>query len=324
MITLPATSIKTIVAWVSLVLDVPAAPFHIEPVASAEVARGPDGRAITERAIHLGPNALFGVVTEAAPMSAPSPPTVVFLSAGALDHTGAGRMWVELARRLADHGLRCLRLDIDGVGETFGRPDLPRQEPKPPEAIDDLVDLAVALGDPDARDLIFVGLSAGGYHAVEAGLRMHPLAVCAINPGITGWIPDLELGVIDPRRSAYRAMPALLRDLSVKHARVARWTWRALCQVWVRWSPIHPVVEVSRRGTPVLVIVSEIDARDFEPSLYWSVVRRRLHRRGMLDIEVVPGEDHSLYTVDGQDGATRLLTEWLLGRFADDTGEAAP
>ena len=75
----------------------------------------------------------------------------------------------------------------------------------------------------------------------------------------------------------------------------------------------------------MLVIVSELDAREFEPSLYWSVVRRRLHRRRLLDIEVVPGEDHSLYTVDGQDRAYPLLTGWLLGRFAGDSiGEAAP
>ena len=205
MITLPATAIKTIADWASSVLDVPGGPFRMEPVESAEVALGPGGRAITERAVRLGPNSLFGVVTEAGPTTGPSSPTVVFLSAGALDHTGAGRMWVELARRLAGHGLRCLRVDIDGVGETFGRPDLPRQEPKPPEAIDDLVDMAEALGDPDARALVFVGLSSGGYHAIEAGLRLHPLAVCAINPGITGWVPDVDLGAIDARRSAYRA-----------------------------------------------------------------------------------------------------------------------
>ncbi len=317
MITLPTTTIKTIADWASHVLDGPGTPFAVEPVDSADVALTPDGRAITERAVRLGPNSLFGIVTEPATGSGASTPTVVFFSAGALDHTGAGRMWVELARRFAGHGLRSVRFDIDGVGETFGRPDLPRQEPKPPEAIDDLCDLAAALGDPQARDLIFVGLSSGGYHAIEGGLRLHPLAVCAINPGITGWVPDIEVGAIDSRRLAYRAMPPSLRDLSVKHSRVALWTWQALCQVRVAWSPIHPVAEVSRRGIPVLVVVSEVDAHEFEPSLYWSVVRRRLRRRRTLDIEVVPGNDHSLYTVEGRAEAYPLLTRWILSRFGD-------
>ncbi len=67
----------------------------------------------------------------------------------------------------------------------------------------------------------------------------------------------------------------------------------------------------------MLVVVSEVDAHEFEPSLYWSVVRRRLRRRRTLDIEVVPGNDHSLYTVDGRAEAYPLLTRWVLSRFGD-------
>ena len=316
MIILPATTIKTIVDWVSRVLDGTEGAMGVEVVSDAEVARDATGRPITEHAVWLGPNELFGIVTEPGADPDPSSPTVVFLSAGALDHTGAGRKWVELARRFAGEGLRCVRVDLDGIGETFGRPGLPRQVPKPPEAIDDLIDLAGALGDPDGRNLVLVGLSSGGYHAIEAGLRLHPRGVCAINPGMTGWVPDVDLGVIDRRRLAYRPMPAFLRDLSVKHSRVALRSWQVLCQVLVKWSPIHPVAAVSRRGVPVLVIVSEADAHEFEPSLYWSVVRRRLRRRGTLAIEVIPGDDHSLYTVEGQARGYPLLTRWILDRFA--------
>ena len=316
MITLPATSIKTIVDWLSRAIDAPELELRPELVDEAEVARDAKGRSITEHAVWLGPNALFAMVTEPGMLCGPSSPTVVFLSAGALDHTGSGRKWVELARHYAGHGLRCVRVDIDGIGETFGRPDLPRQVPKPPEAIDDLCDLAEALGDPAGRNLILVGLSSGGYHAIEGGLRLRPRGVCAINPGLTGWVPDVDLGVIDQRRLAYRPMPAWLRDLSVKHSRVALKSWQAVCQVWVKGSPIHPVAAVSRRGIPVLVIFSEIDSREFEPSLYWSMVRRRLRRRGTLVIEVIPGDDHSLYTVEGQTRGYPLLTRWILDRFA--------
>jgi pimeloyl-ACP methyl ester carboxylesterase len=96
MITLPTTSIKTIADWTSTVLDGPERRIRVETVDSAEVAVDPRGRAVTERAVSLGPNALFGVVTEPGGTDTVGPrsPTVVFLSAGALDHTGAGRMWV--------------------------------------------------------------------------------------------------------------------------------------------------------------------------------------------------------------------------------------
>ncbi len=313
-IVLPMTTIKTIADWTAQVLEGPEEGFRVRPVTSAEVAVSVGGVALVERAVWLGPNALFGVVTEAEDAE-PESPTVVLLSAGALDHTGSGRMWVELARMFAGAGIRCLRVDIDGIGETYGRPGLPRQVPKPPEAVDDLADLAEALGDPKGRKLIFVGLSSGGYHAIEAGLHLSPLGVCAVNPGVTGWVPDLDLGTVDKRRLAYRPMPAPLRRLSVKHARMATWAWTALCQVATTSSPIHPVAEVSRKGTPVLLIVSEADAREFEPSLYWRVVRRRLGRQGLLEIEVVPGDDHSLYTVSGQADAYPLLARWVLGRF---------
>ncbi len=316
LITLPATTIKTIADWVSRAVEGAESPVRFDAVASAEVARDRQGRAISERAEWLGPNSLFAVVTEPPAIGAGEPPTVVFLSAGALDHIGAGRMWVELARRFAAGGLRCVRVDIDGVGESFGRPDLPRRVPKPPEAIDDLDDLAAALGDPEGRNLILVGLSSGGYHAIEAGLRLHPLGVCAVNPGLTGWVPDMDLGEVDPRRRAFRPMPSSLRTLAVKHSRLATWSWQALCQVWVKGSPIHPVAGVSRRGIPVLMIVSEMDEREFEPSAYWWLARYWLRWRSLLDIEVVPGNDHSLYTVDGRADAYPILTRWIESRFA--------
>ena len=207
MLTVPATTIKTIAEWTSRIVDVPAGELQFRPVERAVVARGPDGRAINEQARWLGPNALFGVVTEPDEPTVPGPATVILLSAGALDHTGPGRMWVELARQFAVDGIRTVRIDLDGIGETYGRADYARQVPKPPEAIDDLADIAASLGDPDARTLVFVGLSSGGYHAVEAGLRLHPKAVCAINPALSSWVPEVDQGSADPRRRAYKPMP---------------------------------------------------------------------------------------------------------------------
>jgi hypothetical protein len=232
-------------------------------------------------------------------------------------------MWVELARRFAGDGIRTLRVDLDGIGETYGRAEYERQIPKPPEAIDDLANLAEALGDPQGRTLVFVGLSSGGYHAIEAGLHLHPKAVCAINPALSSWVPEVDHCPPDRRRRAYRPMPDALQRLAVKHARVAAWLWRAMLQVAVSRSPAHAVAGVSKRGTPVLLINCESDAREFEPSLYWSVIYRSLHRRGLLDVKVVPGSDHSLYTVDGQRDAYPLLTEWILDRCGRPAQEAA-
>jgi len=327
MLTVPATTLKTLVEWTAAHVGGAAGTVSFAPEESARVGSTTDGRPVCEHAVRLGPHALFGVVTEPAPAAdgrdttGPPTPTVVFLSAGALDHTGAGRMWVEMARRLGRSGVRCLRIDFDGIGETFGRPGQPRQVPKPPEAIDDLVDMSVALGDPDARTLVFVGLSSGGYHGLEAGLLLHPRAVVAVNPGITVGVPDGDTGVVDRRRRAYRSMPAVLHTLSIRHGRVATWLWQAVLQVWVSRSAFAPVAGVARRGVPLLVIVSEDDAHEFEPSVYWSAVRRRLHRRGLLEVEVVPGDDHSLYTMPGQNDAYPLVERWVRARCGVAAGD---
>ncbi len=322
MVTLPDATIEVIGRWTGRAVEGPMSQVAFHPMDSAVVARTDDGRPIVERPVWLGPHRLFGMVTDPAEGGRPVPPTVVFLSAGALDHTGPGRMWVELARQLAAEDVRAIRVDVDGIGETFGRPGLARQVPKPPEAIDDVVDLARALDDPEGRDLVLVGLSSGAYHAIEAGLRLRFSGIGAINPGLTSWVPEVEQGTIDPRRLAYRPMPRALQALAVKHLRVATWVWRAILQLWVTRSATDAVVGVSRRGTPVLLIASQADAEQFEPSLYWRVVRRRERRRGRLDYEIVPGGDHSLYTMDGRRDAYPILERWLRSRCAPWGGTA--
>jgi hypothetical protein len=73
---------------------------------------------------------------------------------------------------------------------------------------------------------------------------------------------------------------------------------------------------VGRRGVPKLLVVCEGDARQFEPSLYWWRVKRRLQRRRVLEVEIVPGSDHSLYTPEGKRHAYPLVRAWVTERFA--------
>jgi hypothetical protein len=154
--------------------------------------------------------------------------------------------------------------------------------------------------------------------------------VCAINPALSSWVPEVDQldpdepgqGFPDARRRAYRPMPEMLKQLEVKHRRVANGLWRVLLQVRVTHSPAHAVAGVSRRGTPVLLINSASDAVEFEPSAYWSLATGRLHRHGLLDVEVVPGDDHSLYTLEGQSDAYPLLTRWIVDRARGRGGHA--
>lgn len=321
LLTVPTTTIKTLAERIDHLITGADEPADFVPRESAVISH--DGAVMAERSVRLGPNALFAMVTEPAPDPAADPaeaaqrPTLVFLSAGALDHIGPGRRWVELTRSFAAAGIRSVRVDVDGLGESDGRPDQPRNVPKPASAIEDVCDIIAALGDPDARGIVLVGLSSGGYHAIEAALRLHPLAVCAMNPGLATPVYEVIQGEsIDPRRMAYRPKPAILRKLSVRHARLSRWLNRGLLQVAVWRSPHRSVAGVGRRGIPMLLVLTEEDSHQFEPSPFWQLVRGRLTRRGLLEVRVVPGFDHSTYTVAGREHTYPLLTEWITERFA--------
>jgi alpha-beta hydrolase superfamily lysophospholipase len=318
----PRTMIKALVERMGQLVVGPEEPVQFVPQDDAVVLD--DGSPVHEHPLWLGPNRIFAMSSEpAAGTELTGSPTLVFLSAGALDHTGPGRQWVELTRRFATEGLRALRVDLDGLGETEGRPDLPRNVPKLATAIDDVCDLCTALGDPEARDIVFVGLSSGGYHAIEVALRLHPRAICVMNPGTTAPVAELDSGEpIDPRRLAYRPRPAVLRRMAVKHQRMARILTLALLQVAVWRSPHRPIAGVSRRRIPFLLILTEEDSGHFEPSPYWWLVRRRRQRTGLFNERIVPGFDHSLYTIQGQECTYPILISWITDRYGRRSPQA--
>ena len=61
----------------------------------------------------------FGILTEPIDRDL-APATAILLSAGALNHAGPNRMWVELARRWAAQGVATARIDLPGIGDAGG------------------------------------------------------------------------------------------------------------------------------------------------------------------------------------------------------------
>jgi hypothetical protein len=45
------------------------------------------------------------------------------------------------------------------------------------------------------------------------------------------------------------------------------------------------------------------------------MVRRRLTKQGLLEVRVVPGSDHSTYTIEGQRDTFPILVDWVVERF---------
>ncbi|HEY1734554.1 MAG TPA: alpha/beta fold hydrolase [Acidimicrobiales bacterium] len=153
---------------------------------------------VTERVVRLGDVGLFAV--ETSPAAPETGKVVVFLSSGLDRHTGPSRLWVTLARRWAADGVRCVRVDLSGLGESPARRGQAEQVLRAPEAFDDVRQVVDAAAG-DAGDVVLVGLCSGGYQALESALELSPGGVLAVNPLLRFTPPELLAGgVVDPRR----------------------------------------------------------------------------------------------------------------------------
>jgi alpha-beta hydrolase superfamily lysophospholipase len=74
-----------------------------------------------EMAVRFGKfNSLIGVITEPDPPELGENPAIILSNAGLIHHIGPNRIYVKLARHLAENGYRVIRFDLSGVG---GLPD---------------------------------------------------------------------------------------------------------------------------------------------------------------------------------------------------------
>jgi alpha-beta hydrolase superfamily lysophospholipase len=145
------------------------------PVPSHVLLQSSGGRSIAERAVRLGRNGLFGIVTEA---DDPKPLTVVFINAYFDHHLGPSRQWVELARRWALHGVRSLRFDTRGLGDS----PYVRERPAMYSAtlVEDALSAAETVSE-GSSNVIFIGLCSGAWVAAVAGARLRARGVVLVN-----------------------------------------------------------------------------------------------------------------------------------------------
>ncbi len=114
-----------------------------------------------EKVLKFGPTrGLVGILTEPPPDAPPERPPVVFLNSGILHHTGASRLYVRMARRLAALGHPCFRFDFSGIGDSEARRDtLGAAESAVVETREAMDLLAARKGGADR--FILIGLCSG-------------------------------------------------------------------------------------------------------------------------------------------------------------------
>lgn len=187
----PWLTIAAVTDWLTRQITGDPRPVLPPPSRAAVISQGHDGGPVHERPVTFA-SGLFGILTEPAhPLDAP---TVVLVNEANTPHIGPSRLWVDLARSWADSGLRVLRFDLSGNGDSDPHPGQAPHGVRDPEALDDVIAAAEMASPDDRRNIVLVGLCSGAYQAMEAALLLRPRSVCLVNPQVTFVPPEVEAG----------------------------------------------------------------------------------------------------------------------------------
>lgn len=278
---------------------------------------------VRERGVRLGPGGLFAIETEGE--TGGSDPVCVFVSVANEHRVGPGRLWVQLSRRLAAEGFRCVRFDVNGFGDSPPRSGGPVQPVRSVTAIDDVLDVARAVSPEDPGNVVLFGLCSSGYQVLEAALSLLPRGVCALNPSIVFHPPEVTSGGrMDVRRRF--CVPEDLALAGARDSRAVRWFKRRLPtpttkvshRLWsvvgfFRNGPGARLGNLAQAGTEVLLICNDHEIQPFLESGVSAVRRPELKAR--LHIEVIHTLNHGLLPSRDREQVTELILDYVLTRF---------
>jgi alpha-beta hydrolase superfamily lysophospholipase len=316
---IPEATLARVAAWLVARIEGPANAVHFVPRDAAALTAA--GTRVIERFVRLGSYGLFGI--EAACGNITGQPAVLMLNAGNEWHAGPNRLWVDLSRRWAPLGFRCVRFDESGLGDSPTRTGGVRHVIRAPEAFDDVADAVAAVSTGDVDDVVLVGICSGAYQALEHGLRGYVRGICAVNPVLHFRPPELSGGDVDPRRRICRPTTGALRayrrlPLGGLRRLLRAPLWRVVHAAEKRRSPQSWAEELAARGVQVLLLGGVDELR---PVLEMVEARGRTRLRvaDRFEIEVVPGLDHDLVVAEHRSWVGDRLTDHLERTFLAGT-----
>jgi pimeloyl-ACP methyl ester carboxylesterase len=314
---LPERTLANIVSWFC---SPPATfvPFEVvHPKQSAVVASEHERLAVSERIVAFGPERLFGIVSE--PVGEAHGPLIVMFNVANEEHTGPSRLWVELSRRWAGYGLRSVRFDLRGLGDSPW-PLFQQDDEFFYEAwLDDIMLVVRDLNPGDESNSIFIGLCSGAYWAIEAALTLKARGVCAINPPVF-------IDYLHSVRELETSSTPLLHRIGYRLKTFAKHRWMAAA-AW------H-VVRVFMPSSVNVDLVEKLADDKIDLLLFYSIEEiwpykgvpffrsidlRRFSTSSVRHIEFVPGLDHGMHFADGRDRAVEILDGHVLEHYAGVT-----
>jgi alpha/beta superfamily hydrolase len=260
------------------------------------------------------------------------PPGVVLLNSGILHRTGASRIHVALARRLAQAGYPSLRMDFSGIGDSQPRRDDLRFEESAPLEVREALDRMEALAGCEA--FVLFGLCSGADVAIQVAPLDRRVTGIVHLDAVAYRTPQWYLRHYGPR--AMRLGPWIrfahrrVRALGVRSSEAAAETPDAEVQqipTYVREFPPHAEFErmlaalAARRVQQLFLYTSGMESRINHPGQFARSFPR-VDFGDTLRVEHWPDADHIFRGRHHQHRLFDTVVEWMGERFP--LSDAAP
>lgn len=286
---------------------------------------------VRDDVLRLGPDEqLVGIVSHppdgspAARLPTKVEHALLILNAGVLHRVGPHRLHVKLARRIAAHGIRALRLDLGGIGDSMASSDAATFRES--AVADTQVAMAGMTQHYRSERFVIFGVCSGADNA---------LATALVDPRVAGVI------LVDPptyptRRSKLRHLRARIAEHEGPRA-LARWAFGlaerrarlALATLGRRGAEDPPsegreipppeifgaqLQQIVERGVRVLAVFSGIHGARYNDADQLFELYPAL--RGRLDHLYYPGANHTFTELGAQAALLDAVTAWTQRRFA--------
>ncbi len=293
------------------------------------------GTTVRESPVSICGDRLFAVLTEPAgdgregASSASGPPAsgsydnVIFLNAVDLSHIGPGREWVQQARRWAPLGIRSLRLDIGGVGDSAWPITSAMTADYPTTATDDILGAIAFLSSAPSDRTLLVGFCSGAFRATAIAGMGGIAGVCLLNPtrfatpaGVRGERPSAATPPPAPRTGLRRGRE-LINLRTMRGHRLTRAVaphvpdvvWHAVNALAGTDPPVRQLRELVASGVAVHIISGPDDAVPMTRG-----AQRRLHKLAASEhfsFDVVQSLDHNFHAGTGRTEAMALAGRYV-------------
>jgi len=284
--------------------------------------------AVKEGAILFGGSrSLVGIITDPVQEQS-SRPAVILLNAGIIHRVGPGRLYVKLARRLAQLGFVVLRFDVSGVGDSPSRRDnLPFAKSSLQETREAMDYLAEVRG---VTRFLLAGLCTGAVVAFEsARVDTRVMGTLLINP--QGLIADseeeIQTYIANRANRRYYLRNALYNPASWLKLLKGRVDFRDILRALGRKSGSrrakmgggNPEVEkvmtgfqaLADRGAEIFFLYSEGDPGIDELEVIMGGQLAALRGRENVAYSVVEATDHMFTSLIKQETFLELASDWL-------------